>query len=90
MKPGPVARSFALFLVVLVTAVAIVACASGKSAVAEATYLGQQLECVDRHETREAIDRCRAEVRARWGIAEPVTDAATDAASEEAAHAPDG
>lgn len=33
---------------------------------AEATYLGQQLECVDNLPTKEDIDGCRASVKRRW------------------------
>ncbi len=48
-------------------------CAGAKEAVAEATYLGQQLECVDHLQTKADIDGCRASVRRRWGIVETVT-----------------
>lgn len=44
-----------------------------KQAAAEATYLGQQLECVDNLETKQDIDGCRASVKARWA-----KDAGTD------------
>jgi len=45
--------------------------------VAEATYLGQQLQCVDNLNTREDIDGCRASVRRKWGIEETIRDAGT-------------
>ncbi len=37
-----------------------------KRAAAEATYLGQQLECVDNLETKADIDGCRNSVKRRW------------------------
>lgn len=49
-------------------------CAGAAESVAEATYLGQQLSCVDKYPTRKAIDACRLEVRKRWGIAETARD----------------
>lgn len=49
-----------------------------KQVEAEAAYLGQQLDCVDKYATRPAIDECRKAVRARWGIAETVKDAGGD------------
>ena len=51
-------------------------CSAGqqiKEATAEATYLGQQLACVDRSPSRELADECRREVRKRWGVSETVT-----------------
>ncbi len=33
---------------------------------AEATYLGQQLECVDNLQTKADIDGCRDSVKRRW------------------------
>lgn len=45
-----------------------------KSAEAEASYLGQQLACVDKFDTRAAIDECRRLVRLQWGIAETSKD----------------
>lgn len=33
---------------------------------AEAAYYAQQLDCVERYDTRETIDRCRDDVRYRW------------------------
>ena len=33
---------------------------------AEAAYLGQQLECVDKAETRSEADVCRSSVKAKW------------------------
>lgn len=48
-------------------------CIDARPAVAEATYLGQQLRCVDKYNTRDAIEACRARVRRDWGIAETVT-----------------
>ena len=44
-----------------------------KKAEAEASYLGQQLACVDKFDTRAAIDECRRLVRLQWGIVQ--TDA---------------
>jgi hypothetical protein len=49
-------------------------CAGLRSDVAEATYLGQQLECVDKFATRKQIDACRADVRRKWGITETTRD----------------
>ncbi len=37
-----------------------------KEAAAETTYLGQQQECVDKFNTKVAIDECRDAVKARW------------------------
>lgn len=39
-----------------------------KEATAEATYLGQQLECVDKYKTKQAIDACREVVKERWSV----------------------
>lgn len=43
-------------------------------ALAESTYLAQQLECVDKSMTRAESEECRRDVRKRWGIVETVTD----------------
>lgn len=53
-------------------------CKAAMEPAAEATYLGQQLQCVDRSPTRELADECRRQVRARWGIAETAHDAGAD------------
>ncbi len=37
-----------------------------KPALAEATYLAQQLECIDHLETKEDIEGCRESVKRRW------------------------
>ena len=44
---------------------------------ARAAYLAMQLECVDRYNTREAIDECRNQVRARWLRANQITEVTT-------------
>lgn len=53
---------------------------AAKAREAEAGYLAQQLRCVDEHDTRTAIDACRAEVRARWAAAS--RDGGPDGATE--------
>ena len=57
---------FLITLGVLVTHFGI-GCASVKESVAEATFLGQQLECVNNLETKRDIDACRNSVRRKWG-----------------------
>ena len=52
---------------VVLMALALSACSSVKSDVAEAAYLGQQLSCVDESPTKSAADECRAAVKAKWG-----------------------
>lgn len=53
----------------------LVACASTQRTYeAEAGYLAQSLECVDKYDKREAIDECRREVRARWGVRDAGSD----------------
>ncbi len=47
---------------------------TARAAEAEATYLADQLHCVDRATTRAEADSCRADVRRKWGIAETATD----------------
>ncbi len=40
-----------------------------KEAAAEGTYLGQQIDCVDKWKPNQpAIDECRDAVKARWGV----------------------
>jgi hypothetical protein len=47
----------------------VLACAAAKQEEAEVTYLGQSLSCVRRFRpSRSAIDKCRADVDARWGV----------------------
>lgn len=58
----------------LVAAACLSACTGLKGAAAEATYLGQQLECVDQARTLVESDECRAKVRERWGIVETRAD----------------
>lgn len=52
----------------IIVALFIVACSGVKPTpeVAEATYLTEQLECVNKNETRVAIDACRDQVRVKW------------------------
>lgn len=50
-----------------------------KEAIADKTYAAEHLACVDKHDTREEIDACRAAVRVRWGIAETIADGGRDA-----------
>lgn len=49
-----------------------------KEAIADGAYAEEQLRCVDKNETREAIDACRRAVRIRWNIAETGRDAGHD------------
>jgi hypothetical protein len=49
-----------------------------KEAAAEAAYGAEHLRCVDKYDTREAIDACREDVRRRWGIATTSADAGAD------------
>lgn len=45
-------------------------CASAvKPVEAEATYLGQQVQCVDKYDTKQEIDWCRDAVKRRWAVA---------------------
>jgi hypothetical protein len=54
---------------------AAVACGQQMKAVeAEATYLGQQLRCVDRAATLAESQTCRASVDEAWGIHHTVRD----------------
>lgn len=72
---------FAQLAALVAGAVAYVDCAPSqavKEAAAESVYLTEHLRCVDKFETREAIDACRSDVRRRWGIAETITDAGRD------------
>lgn len=39
-----------------------------RSAAAEASYTAEMLACVDKFDTRAAINECRADVRKRWGV----------------------
>ncbi len=71
-------ETFWLIVLIVIFTCAILhffGCAGAKEAAAEATYLGQQLECVDHLNTRADIDGCRASVRKRWGIVETARDA---------------
>jgi len=57
----------------------LIGCSAGmKSAEAEATYLGQQLRCVDQAKTRDESEECRRKVRLAWGISETTRDAGAD------------
>lgn len=66
----------ALFALAAIFAVVgfLAGCAAAKAEEAEATYLGQQLRCVDQYATRPDIDSCRRKVRAAWGITETARD----------------
>lgn len=61
---------------------ALVTLALGCSSAAQ-RYRDASALCVAEHDTRESIDACRAEVRARFGIAGPVpsTTRAADASA---------
>ncbi len=48
-------------------------CAAAAAPTAEASYLAQQLECVDKASSRQAADICRDAVRKAW-----TTDAGTE------------
>lgn len=50
----------------LVSACILVSCAGAKETAAEATYLGQQLKCVDDSKTLEESRACRERVKAEW------------------------
>jgi len=74
-------RSSSMRLAALVGAIAYVSglCThclprEAKEALADSTYLADQMRCVDNNDTRETIDACRKAVRERWGIAETVRD----------------
>lgn len=78
-------ETIAAAVLLVLAYVAIAHCVGGcvspkeaKEAAAEATYLGQQLECVDNLHTRADIDGCRASVRKRWGIVETIRDGGTE------------
>ncbi len=43
----------------------LVSCITARPA-AEAAYLAEQLQCVDRADTRAEADACRTAVKARW------------------------
>lgn len=49
-----------------------------KEAAADSAYAAEHLRCVDKYDTKEQIDACRAAVRLRWGITETVRDAGGD------------
>lgn len=49
-----------------------------KEAAADSAYAAEHLRCVDKFDTKEQIDACRAAVRLRWGITETVRDAGGD------------
>jgi hypothetical protein len=51
-------------------------CASTEAArqrAAERAYLAEHLRCVQAYDTEAEVNRCRADVRSRWGITETVT-----------------
>lgn len=49
-----------------------------KEAIADGAYAEEQLRCVDKNDTREAIDACRRAVRIKWGITDTGRDAGHD------------
>jgi hypothetical protein len=55
-----------VFLAVLAVLVGGCTPAETKAVEADLGYSAQQAACVDRNATREAIDACRAKVRAAW------------------------
>ena len=69
--------------IALVTAFILVTtgCGSAKAieqealkSAAEAAYYAQQLDCVERYNTREDIDKCRDDVKFRWRYADAGTE----------------
>jgi hypothetical protein len=63
----------------LAIALVLVGCSPAmKDTEADAAYAAEHLHCVDKYNTRQEIDACRAGVRLRWGIAEKVADAGAD------------
>ena len=66
MRRAFVVGAFALLS--LVAACVAVSCGSpeAKRAEAASSYAAQQADCIARYKTREAIDACRDEVKARW------------------------
>lgn len=60
-----VATGLALFAALWIAA-HCQACGALKSSEAEATFLGQQVACIDKYETKADIDRCRRRVQAAW------------------------
>lgn len=67
-----VGLAFALFAVLSIVG-HCTGCApskEAKEAAAEATYAAEHLSCVERFDTTQAINACRAGVRARWGISD--------------------
>lgn len=72
-----------LLVVALIIATKCTGCGpsqQAKEAAAEGAYAAEHLKCVDAYDTNEDINRCRSEVRRRWGIAETVRDGGSDAA----------
>ncbi len=60
--------AFVAFVIFMAFVLHFWGCVPPKASQAEATYLAQQLACVERYETRVEIDDCRERVWADWGI----------------------
>jgi hypothetical protein len=51
---------------------------TAKEHAAEGAYLAEHMKCVQTYDTNDEINRCRDEVRRRWGIVTTVRDAGGD------------
>lgn len=76
MYPQDYRAFLALGALVGIVALGAVTCSCGsyRESAAEASYLAQQLHCVDKANSREQADQCRAEVNRKWGIIEARKD----------------
>lgn len=70
--PKPLAQVSAGAVALVVLGTSLQACVAAKPIEADATYLGQQLACVDKAHTIPESRTCRDWVDARWGV-EPRT-----------------
>lgn len=64
-----------------VIALHLIACEpsqQAREAAAQGAYLAEHVRCVERYDTKEAIDACRDQVRVQWGIVTRVRDAGAD------------